>query len=280
MKKILSKLYLPVLLTVIVAGCEKNSVTNAPYDAYGISSSQGQLKIVYASAYLANPTVRLKINGQIVSNGIASRTPFPGGGYNTAGSNYPLYLTVPQGNNEVAVSIVNVGAATDSIVLYKTSINLPDNSPYTLHITDTLVNSTTNKTTSILVKNLINPVDSGFVRYRFINLIPNVPTTNGAVDLYLNGIKLLSNIAYKQASDTFRVAIGANTPGVTDPTSIPTPTWAIRPTGASATSTAIASYASTNTMVNKQVYTIFSMGYNGATGTRLPYLSFTLDRNQ
>jgi len=266
--------------SIVLFSCTKNSVTNAPYSTYGIATDQGLLKFIYASAYTANSTVRLKINGETVSSAITSRSPFPGGGFNTPGSNFPLYLSVPQGNDTVTVSIVKAGTSIDSIVLYSTIINIPDNSPYTLHITDTLINSTTNKTTSILVKNLINDVDSGFCRYHFVNLIPNVSTPNAAVDLYLNNVKILSNIAYKQVSDTFSLRTGINAPGVVDTASPPTPTWAIRPAGAADTTKAIASYASTNTMTNGRVYTIFSMGYEGAVGTRLPYVSFTLDKNQ
>lgn len=260
--------------------CKKNKDTVQPYDLYGVYPENGLLKIVYASAYNANPVVRLRVNNKIVSNGIQGRTPFPGGGYNTLQSNFPLYLSVPPGNNAVAVSIVKVGTDVDSIVLYSTSVNIPDNSPYTLHITDTLVNPTTNKTTSLLVKNLINTVENGFARYRFVNLIPNVTAPNGAVDLYINGVKIISNIGYKQASDTFRIGTGANTPGVIDPNSIPTPTWTVRAAGSSPTSTPIATYASANTIQNQRVFTIFSMGYVGATGNRLPFVSFTLDKNE
>jgi len=273
------KYFIIAITFIIVYSCKKNRDTVQPYNVYGISPQQGLLKIVYASAYTTSPSVRLRINGKIVSNAITGRTPFPGGGYNTAGSNFPLYLSIPQGNDTVAVSIVKVGTAIDSIVLYQTIINIPDNSPYTLHIADTLVNATTNKTTSVLVKNLINPVDSGFARYRFVNLIPNVNATNGALDLYINGVKMVSNIGYKQASDTFRVATGRNTPGVIDTASIPTPTWTIRPAGTDTTTTAIATYASTNTLQNTKVFTVFAMGYVGATGTRLPFVAFTLDKN-
>jgi hypothetical protein len=273
MKKIRSIFYLIVIAaSIFFYSCTKNSVTNAPYASYGIASNEGLLKIIYASAYTANPSVRLKINGEIVSNAITGRTPFPGGGFNTTGSNYPLYLSVPQGNDTVTISIVKANTNVDSIVLYKTVINLPDNSPYTLHITDTLVNSSTNNTTSILVKNLINKVDSGYSRYRFINLIPNSP-----VDLYLNSVKILSNIAYKQFSDTFSLPIGKYAPGVIDTSKVPTPAWLI--TGVGNIKDTIATYSSTNTMTNQRVFTIFAMGYKGQKSNRLPYVSFTLDKN-
>src|SRR5688572_6164319 len=98
-----------LIAVLAVCSCKKNRDTVQPYDAYGITAQQGLLKFVYASAYNANPAVRLKVNDKIVSNAIQGRTPFPGGGYNTLASNFPLYLSVPQGNNTVAVSIVKVG---------------------------------------------------------------------------------------------------------------------------------------------------------------------------
>jgi hypothetical protein len=156
--------------------------------------------------------------------------------------------------------------------LYTTIITLPDSGPYTLHIADTLA-STGNKTASLLVKNDISNVDTSSVRYRFVNLMPNVP----ALDLYVNSVKIDSNIAYKQAGKTFILFTGARTPGVIDPNSIQAPIWTIRPAGALVSTPALATYQSASTLLSKRVYTVFAMGYSGSTGTRLPYVSFTLD---
>jgi len=253
----------------MVYACTKNSgITNQPYYTYGTDTT-GLLKINVAFAYTVNyNTMLIKVNGQVVSNAIATRTPFPGGGYNTNGSNFALYLSVPKGSNTVSVVLPKVGTTTDSLVFFSGTVNIPDNAPYTLHVTDTAAN-----VKSLLVKNLINAVDSGFCRFRFVNLIPNLP----AVDLYLNGTLMKSNIAYLSTTDTFSVRIGANAPNYA---SFTTPTWAVRPAGALATSTATATYASTNSLQNAVVMTIFSMGYSGSTGTRLPYVSFILDKNQ
>ncbi len=274
MKKNILKYCTVFTFCLLMYACSKlDGVTNQPYQTYGISSTQGLLKINYASAYLANPSVLLKINDQVVSSLIIGRTPFPGGGYNTNGSNFALYLSVPQGTNTLSVVRPKVGTALDSIVLYTSTFTIPDSMPYTLHITDTLVNTTTNNTKQVLVKNIINYVDTGSCRFRFVNLVPNVT----AVDLYLNGILMKSNIPYLQTTDTFTVATGFRTPGYA---TFPTPTWAVRPAGSAATSTALATYAATSTLQSQAVLTIFSMGYSGQIGTRLPYLSFTLDKNQ
>ncbi len=253
--------------------CSKNnSVTNQPYSSYS-TSAIGQLKINYASAYLANPSVLIKVNNVAVSSLITARTPFPGGGYNTSGSNYALYLSVPIGANSVSIVRPKVGTDVDSIVLYSTSVVIPDSLPRTLHIADTLVSSSNNLTKSILIKNDISDLDTGYARFRFVNLIPNVP----AVDLYFNGSIIKANIGYLQASDTFGIRTGFNAPNYA---TFNTPTWAVRPAGAASTTTALATYASVNTLQSKQVFTVFAMGYSGATGTRLPYVSFTLDKNQ
>ena len=274
MKKSVFKYLIPLAAIVFFYACtKKDGITNQPYDAYGTSSTQGQLKINLAFAYTVDyATILIKVNGQVVSNSLQTRTPFPGGGYNTRGSNFALYLNVPQGNNTVSVVLPKVGTSTDSAVLFTTTVAIPDNSPYTLHICDTMVSATVNNTKSVLVKNQIQDMDTGYCRFRFVNLVPNIP----AVDLYLNGILMKSNIAYLASTDTFSVRTGANAPGVSSATT----TWAVRPAGSAATSTALASYASANGLQSQTAMTIFSMGYSGATGTRLPFLSFTLDKNK
>lgn len=274
MKKHTIKYILGFLAVVLVYACQKESgVTNQAYSAYDITSSQGQLKINLGFEYTVNlSTMLLKINDSVVSNPIATRTPFPGGGYNTNGSNFALYLGVKQGDNIVSVVIPKVGTIIDSVVLYKTTINIPDNNAYTLHIADTVVNASLNNTKSILVKNIINDMDTGWCRFKFVNMIPNLT----AVDLYLNGVKIKSAIPYMTATDTFSVRTGVYQPGYSGAVT----TWAVRPAGALATSTATAFYTNANGLQSQKVMTIFTMGYSGMTGARLPYVSFTLDKNQ
>ncbi len=275
MKKSILKYGLALAVIILMYACsKKDGVTNQPYDAYGITGTQGQLKINLAFAYTVDySTMRIKINGKTVSSSLQTRQPFPGGGYNTRGSNFALYLSVPQGNNSVSVVLPKVGTDTDSIVLYSGSVSISDNSPYTLHLSDTAGNPRSGKIDQLLVKNVINKMDTGFCRFKFVNLIPNLT----AVDLYLNGIKIQSNIPYKTATDTFSIRTGVNQPGWT---SAITTTWAVRPAGALPTSTATASYASSNGLQSQKVMTIFSMGYATATGTRLPFVAFTLDNNE
>lgn len=274
MKKSNFKYILPLLAVIAFYACKKESgVTNQPYRAYDITGQQGQLKINLGFAYTVNlSTLLLKINDSVVSSSIATRTPFPGGGYNTNGSNFALYLAVNQGDNKVSVVIPKFGTTVDSVVLYSTKINIPDNNPYTLHIADTLVNASQNNTQSILVKNIINDMDTGWCRFKFVNMIPNLPS----VDLYLNGVKIKSAIPYMNATDTFSVRTGVLQPGYTGAVT----TWTVRPAGALVTSPATATYASANGLQSQKVMTIFTMGYAGLTGARLPYVAFTLDKNQ
>ncbi len=270
MKKFSLKYIIPAAAFLFLYACTKNTgITNQDYDAYGTGTTAGQLKINLAFAYTVDySTLLIKINDKVVSNALQTRTPFPGGGYNTRGSNFALYLTVPQGANKVSVIIPKVGTATDSVVLYTSTVTIPDNAPYTLHIADTSVS-----TRSLLVKNEIASVDTGHCRFKFVHMIPNV----ASVDLYLNGVLIKAAIPYMTATDTFTVKSGVNAPGFI---SGAVPVWAVRPAGALSTSVAIASYANANGLQSRGVLTMFTMGYAGSTGTKLPYLAFTLDKNQ
>ncbi len=264
------KYIMPLVAIFVFASCKKNTgVTNQPYDTYGTPANKGQLKINLAFAYAIDyANLRIKLNGAYVSNLLQSRTPFPGGGYNTRGSNFALYMSVPLGSNAVSIVMPKFGTNTDSVVLFSTNVNITDNTPQTLHIADTAANMK-----SVLVKNNIVGIADGICRFNFINLMPNA----GAVDLYLNGILMKSNIAYLASSGAMDIPVGINAPGFVSGT---TTTWAVRRTGSTATSTALVSYASANGLQSGVALTGFCMGYAGLTGARLPYLSLTLDRNK
>src|SRR5688572_25810702 len=97
---------------VLFAGCDKNEIN------YGDTvevTDKALLKFNYASAYQANPSVHISINGQRVSNLIQHRTPFPGGGFNTLGSSQPDYLSVDPGTMEVSIVIPKRNTNTDSV---------------------------------------------------------------------------------------------------------------------------------------------------------------------
>ncbi len=244
MKKILSIISGAALFAAM--GCDKNSL-DVPLD-YNV---QAKVKINYSSAYAANPTVQLKINDQRVSSNIQYAYPFPGGGLNTQGGSQPDYFSMKPGDNKFSLSIPKVGTNTDSIVLYTSNFNVPGTGYYSLHVSDT----TTNTQSFLVEENTATP-DSGFSSYRFVNLMPN--TT--ALDLYFNNVLVAGNIPYKGSSSYFTVAF---------PTAS---SWAIRPAGASASSTALATY--TNTSPNQRVFVVFARGYSGSTdANRKPNVS-------
>ena len=221
----------------VLSGCDKNKLEvlfSTPVDA--------KVKINYSSAYAANPSVQLKIDGQRVSSLIQYAYPFPGGGLNTLGGSQPDYLSVKTGSASViSISIPNKGKETDSIQLYSGTVTFPEAGYYSVHVSDTLLN-----TALTMQKENVATPDSGFSKFRFVNLIPN----EAAIDLYFNKVLVASNISYKGASEYFTVAF---------PTAS---SWEIRKAGALPTSPAMAAYV--NTVANQRVMIVFARGYSGA----------------
>ena len=68
MKKHLLKYFIPVAAICLMYACSKtDGVTNQPYASYGVSSTQGQLKINLAFAYTVDyVTILIKLNGKHV----------------------------------------------------------------------------------------------------------------------------------------------------------------------------------------------------------------------
>ena len=250
-------IYTLLAVVLLSAGCKKNEIKYGEFD--NVSPEQALLKINFVSGYASNPAVQFVINGERVSTLITSRTPFPGGGFNTGGGSTPDYLALTPGSKEFKVSIPKKGTNTDSIVLFTTNFNIEAGKAHVAHITDTA------SKTKILVTNedLTKP-DSGFVKLKFVNLMPNVP----AIDLYYGTNKVASNIAYLAASDYFTMQVPS--------TSL---AWAIREAGAAPTSTALATYSSASTTANQRIFTAFALGYKGSTdAVRKPYISFLVNR--
>lgn len=254
MKKILSISTL-LFSMAFLTGCDKE--TGILAETQSVAPGQALLKINYVSNYAANPGVQLKLNGTRVSNLITARTPFPGGGYNTGGGSTNDYLAVSPGNVALTVAIPNTLTATDSVVLFNTSLTLEGGKNYSAHITDTATN-----TKVVLLQDDLTIPDTSQSRYRFVNLMPNVP----AIDLYYGPMLVAGNIPYLGSSPYFNV-----------PRPVTSLAWTIRETGTSATSTALATYTSANTTLNQRVYTAFASGYKGGTTVRIPYISFYLN---
>lgn len=269
MKKISITLICTLAVALTIIGCGKVVLDYGAVEK--LTPSQSLIKINYVSAYANNRSVILKINGDRVSNLITARTPFPGGGYNTGGVNNSNLLIINSGT--VTVSVIQphkIDNGLDSVVLYSTNFQADAGKNYNIHITDTAAT-----TKSAVTEQDISLPDSSVVRYKFINLMPNVP----AIDLYFGAASataadqstdslVVGNAAYLQMSNSFTLKAGVSK------------TWKIRAAGAAKTAaTVLASYTSTAVVANQRVFTAFACGYAGKTTTvQKPYISFFLVR--
>lgn len=254
MKKIFFLVFCGVV-TMLFVGCDREIDPLAEYIVP--TESDARLKLNVVSVYQKNPSFQISVNNVRVSNLITARTPFPGGGYNTGGDNRPDYLLVKPGANNVSVAIPKVGTNVDSVVLFNGSVNLTAGKHYTLHVTDTAAN-----TKMVLVEDDVSNADTASSKYRFINLMPDVP----AVDFYYGTTVVAANVPYLS---------------ITAPFTMKNPTthlaWTIRQAGAAPTSTALATYTSANTAISTRNYVVFAEGYKAITGTtdpRRPFVSF------
>ena len=252
-------------LTMIVsfAACTKNELEITGGTV--LNSSNAQAKIFFVSAYRANPTYQININDIRVSNllgGATNPTPFPGGGLNTGGSSTGDYIGVNAGTLKVSFVIPKFNTNTDSVSLASNSVAFEAGKKYSLYVTDTA-----SATSYVMVEDSLVRTDSGFAKYKFVNLVPD----GGAVDLYVGTVMVASNIAYKAVSQSFTLPI-SNTSA----------TWSIRATG---TTTTIggSGYAGTvaGTIANQRVYTVIARGYRSITTTTDPrYAKISLIYNQ
>lgn len=237
---------------------QEKEITYGDFEVY--NGDKALLKINYASAYAVTKTVQFKLNGKRQGALITYRSPYPGGGYNTAGASSPEYMQIEPGTYDFSFSVPNSGTTNDSISLYNGKITLEKGKNHSLHIADTAGNIKHVFTTD----NTDKPA-SGTARYKFVNLIPNAT----AVDLYLGDSLIIGNLNYLNKSDYFIL----NVPQVT------TRAWNVRAAGSAANSTPIATYSSSATFTNQRVYTIFALGYNGkTTSTQKPYVSLFLEK--
>lgn len=249
-------------LLLFVFGCSRNEIDYG--DIQVVSPEDAIVKINYASLYSDNRQVFIKFNGSRVTPLIYGRQPFPGGGYNTYGDVRADFLVVKPGDLHMSVVLPHkIDDGLDSLELYSADFKTEAGKRYTIHIADTA-----QFTRSLMSEEDFSMPDSGYARYRIINMMPNVP----AIDLYygqdaastLADSLVAANVKYMEFSDYFTINRAS------------TRTWKIRPAGAARTSaTVLASYTSTNTLQNQRTYTVFALGYNGITAApRKPYLSF------
>lgn len=245
--------------SLVFWGCKKNS-----YNITERTSSDGsaQVKLGYFAAYTVLPNTILYINDKPVSNTLTAPIGFPGGGFNTGGSSNGDYLWVTPGSTKVQGFTPIPGTGNQMTKLFEFTESFEANRFYTYYITDTAAN-----TKGFSVPDDRSAPDSGFVRMKFVNAMPNVP----AIDLYRganNGVATIiaSNIAFKGYSNSFDVPI-------------PTDSFFIRPAGAAASTTPIQRRAFAANLTNRRIYTLVARGYNGSTATNLaPQLSVVINQ--
>lgn len=244
---------------LFMAGCEKNS-----WKTREVTYPEGQalVKVGLFSAYNVNSPIRVAINGQVVSNELTYAIPFPGGGFNTGGSSNSDYLMVAPGSTKVELFSMNPGTPKPFAKIHESTVALEANKRYTLFLADTVGPSST--ITSFLVPLDTPTPDSGNAKMNFVHAMPNVP----AVDVYKGATAttatlLFGAVAYKAATDYVLV------PPTTD-------SFFIRPAGAAPTTTPIARRGFS--FANQRIYTVFSRGYSGTTGNRIPNLSAIINQ--
>lgn len=228
------------------------------------------VKINMASVYSDDRYMYVKFDNQRITSLIRAREPFPGGGYNTRGESRPDFLKFKAGSVNVKVALpYKIDRGLDSLVLYESVVNFEPGKRYTLHVTDTAA-----MTKMILNDEDLSRPDSTFARYRFTNLMPNVP----AIDLYYGAAAgtaeptqdslVAKNIKYLESSDYFQL------------NRVTARTWKIRPAGAPVTNASVlALYSNAGSLLDRRSYTIYALGYQGFTSNIMkPYVSFFLVR--
>lgn len=248
-----------ITAALVFWGCKKNS-----YFITDRTSSAGsaQVKLGYFSAYTVLPNTILYINDKPVSNTLTAPIGFPGGGFNTNGSSNGDYLWVTPGSTKIQGFSPVPGTGNLMTKLFEFTQNFDQDKFYTFYITDTSAT-----TAGFSVEDAKTAPDSGFVRIKFVNCMPNI----AALDLYKGATNLTAtlfagNVAYKGSTANFDIPI-------------PSDSFFIRPAGALASTTPIAKRAFASSLTNRRIYTLLARGYNGAVATNLlPNLSVLVNQ--
>lgn len=228
---------------LLFTACKKNVLTTTEVNR--LTNSEAQVKVMFASFYRANPRIYIKMNDQLVSSVLTTFTPFPGGGLNTGGGSTADYLRIAAGQNSFSVAIPKFGTNVDSVTLANVQHTLTAGKKYSLYFADTSAN-----TTSLLVEDSLVAPDSGYARYKFVNMMPDVAA---GLDLYIGTVKVASAIPYKGVSPSFVL-----------PTNNASTIWAIRAAGGT---TNLVTYTSAASISNQRVFTVMARGYNAITST-------------
>jgi Domain of unknown function (DUF4397) len=245
---------------IIYFSCKKNT-----YAVTERTTNEGtaQVKLGFFSAYTLTLAAILYINDKPVSNTLAAPISFPGGGLNMNGSLNGDYLAVTPGNVKIQGFRPIQGTGNIATKLFEFTQTFNANTNYTFYITDTAAS-----TQGFSIEDGRAKPDSGFVRFKFVNAMPNL----AAIDLYKGANNTVAtlfkgNINYKSASDIFDLAIP-----VSD-------SFFIRPAGAASSTLPMARRAFAASLSNQRIYTMLARGYNGtALATLLPNISVIVNQ--
>lgn len=241
--RIIQLLCFSTTVLMLLTSCEKNELNTTEVNK--LTDNEAEVKVMFASFYRSNPRIYIKINDQLVSSVLTTFTPFPGGGLNTGGGSTADYLRVTSGQNRFSVAVPKFGTNEDSLQLASVEHSVVAGKKYSLYFADTSAN-----TTSLLVEDSLSAPDSGYIRYKFVNMMPDAP---GGLDLYVGTVKVASAIPYKGVSPSFEL-----------PTNNTSSTWAIREAGGT---TNRVTYASASSLSNQRVFTVIARGYYSITST-------------
>jgi hypothetical protein len=242
MKRVFSIIAMAMLVAWF-AGCEKNTYNVTERTEI---TGKAMVKFGYFVPASTNQPVQVKVDGNRMSPTLPYNTPFPGGGLNTGGLNNSDFLVFEPGSYNIQLSVPKVGTETDSVKIFEKNITF-GLGRQTLFLTDSLPN-----VTEVLLETETPPTtDSGKVRVKFINLIPNTP-----VDFYRAGVKIKGNIAYKESTEWFDMNAGSSSYVVKQ-----------------ADSTANLHDLRTINPAAGRIYVFLARGYKGGTGTQAPNTS-------
>lgn len=250
--RIIQLLCFSTAVLMLLTSCQKNELKTTEVNK--LTDNEAQLKVVFASSYRSNPNFMIYVNGvrssnvlTVSSTGSSSAspfvTPFPGGGLNTGGGSTSDYLRIPSGQVTVSVAVPQKGTTVDSLSLATSQLIYEAGKKYSLYFADT-----STAVTNFLVEDSLTAPDSGYTKFKFVNLMSDV---SAGLDLYIGIVKVASAIPFKGVSPSFLV-----------PTNNASTVWAIRPAGAAASTTALASYTSAASLSNQRILTVVARGYN------------------
>lgn len=243
-------------VVALLAACKKNNFKITDQQSV---AGKALVKLGLFNMTIASTNLLIFDNGTRISGPVAAPWPYPGGGFNTSGSgSYGDYFAVEPGDHKFELYTTNPGTFNVTGKFFETTQSLMADKRYTIYTADTGAN----KVAITTPDDAVAP-DSGYLRLRFINLIPG-----SAVDFYRGTTLLKSNIQYKAYTDFFDIQSGT------------ADSFSIRNAGAppGPALTALAYYRlALNT--SQRILSFLSRGYIGAADNlRIPKVSVSVNQ--